>query len=64
MKFELNQIIAMIENLLRTHPNRSDYDYLVELKADMEQRLQKLEKKCDFCSEPCPNPECFAKEEE
>lgn len=19
--------------------------------------------KCDFCSEPCPNPECFAKEE-
>jgi ElaB/YqjD/DUF883 family membrane-anchored ribosome-binding protein len=64
MEFELKQIIAMLENLLKTNPNHADFNDLVRLKAEMEQELRELKNGvCDFCSKPCPNPECFAKEE-
>ena len=63
MEFELKEIIKMIENMLRRHPNRSDYKDLVKLKKEMKKELDKINTaKCDFCDKPCGKDWCSTKE--
>jgi hypothetical protein len=64
MKFELTQALEIIEGILKSNVNHAKYDELLEMKKELEQKLQELNiAKCDFCDKPCGNDYCSTKEE-
>ena len=53
MKFELTQALEIIEGILKSNVNHAKYDELLEMKKELEQKLQEIDStKCDFCTKP------------
>lgn len=39
-KFEISEVIAQINVLIKNKPNHCDYDFLVQLKEELERKLK------------------------
>lgn len=63
MRFLLKQTLHRINNLIISHPNSSELKFLLNLKAQLERKLQEIDgNTCGFCKEPCGNEHCSTKE--
>jgi hypothetical protein len=60
----MKQTLNRIKTILERNTNHCDYDYLVNLAQDLQDKITKAEKKCPFCKVPCPNKDCAWKEPE
>ena len=48
--------------MIKSHQNISNWQLCENMINNRLKQIKKLNKKCEFCSEPCKNKECFAKE--
>jgi hypothetical protein len=59
MRFVLKQTLDRIDNLMKNNPNTSELKFLLNLRAQLAQKLQELDQEtCGFCKKPCGNEHC------
>ena len=59
--FEIQLVIEQIDSILEGNVNHANYNYLKELKEELESKLQY--KGCGYCEKPCGNSYCVTEDD-